>query len=418
MKEGRLEISQPFVNQLNNCHVCHVSNIKISGASLMWSWYREISSKNKMNMQLSYSNREYSGSTQLTWRVNTYNLEYQQEYNLNSRHHLIWGGGVLYNRINTRGTYTYSFSPEDFNWAIVNSFIQDEITLLPDKLFLTLGSKFEYHEDLDDIYIQPTVRILGKINKSNVIWGAISRAIRTPSWAEKYPDMRYVRVTSLGNVLYTVTRNYNLEPEQLTSYEIGFRTYFEDKASFSTALFFNKYKKLITLPIPTTYEYELIPIPHVVAHSTPVNGMDGESYGVEVEANFKVTNWWKIFCSYAYSELFLHNELEVPTVVWGEEIEGKSPKNTASVRLLFDLPKNFELNIWLRYSDSIPTLKIPSYFTADVSVSWKPTPNLELSISGTNLFDPTHPEYKTFFFVPSGQSEVERSFTATVKYYF
>jgi iron complex outermembrane receptor protein len=48
----------------------------------------------------------------------------------------------------------------------------------------------------------------------------------------------------------------------------------------------------------------------------------------------------------------------------------------------------------LRYRDYYPERGIASYLEMDVRLGWKPVKNIELSISGRNLLDSSHAEFK------------------------
>jgi iron complex outermembrane receptor protein len=52
-----------------------------------------------------------------------------------------------------------------------------------DTLLLTLGSKLE-HNDFTGVEIQPSARIRWDMNETNMMWGAVSKAVRTPTIAE------------------------------------------------------------------------------------------------------------------------------------------------------------------------------------------------------------------------------------------
>jgi iron complex outermembrane receptor protein len=58
-----------------------------------------------------------------------------------------------------------------------------------------------------------------------------------------------------------------------------------------------------------------------------------------------------------------------------------------------DLPWNLELDIGLRYSDTIPDASAPSYLLMDARIAWHPRENLEIAIVGQNIFDDKHPEH-------------------------
>src|SRR5581483_4705429 len=65
-----------------------------------------------------------------------------------------------------------------------NLFIQDEIKLIGDYLRLTVGSKIGINNYTEFEY-QPNVRITWKPSTTQTIWGAVSRAVRTPARTDR-----------------------------------------------------------------------------------------------------------------------------------------------------------------------------------------------------------------------------------------
>ena len=74
----------------------------------------------------------------------------------------------------------FSFQPEKRDTHFYSGFLQDNITLIPDRFHVILGSKFE-HNIYTGFEIQPNFRFLLTLNEYQTFWGAISRAVRTPS---------------------------------------------------------------------------------------------------------------------------------------------------------------------------------------------------------------------------------------------
>jgi iron complex outermembrane receptor protein len=97
--------------------------------------------------------------------------------------------------------------------------------------------------------------------------------------------------------------------------------------------------------------------------------------------------------------------------------EGNTPKHTVILRSLFDLPKDFTLDLTGRYVSRLSQSQIPDYIQADVRVGWKYTKNLELSLVGQNLLDSAHSEFVGNLF---GQSriDIERAFYGKVMWNF
>jgi iron complex outermembrane receptor protein len=192
--------------------------------------------------------------------------------------------------------------------------------------------------------------------------------------------------------------------EDLTAYEIGYRfNPFED-VSIDIAAFYNDYDDLLTAeagPVDLSNFPTYLSIPAVFD-----NKMKGDTYGVEVSAQWQALDWWQLHVTYTYLDMQLHGIGE--NSVTPELQEGQSPENQALLRSLMDLPMDLELDTTVRYVDHIPTFDINSYSEMDLRLGWKPKDFFELSIAGRNLLDNGHEEYRgTIFAIPS--SDIERS---------
>jgi iron complex outermembrane receptor protein len=72
---------------------------------------------------------------------------------------------------------------------------------------------------------------------------------------------------------------------------------------------------------------------------------------------------------------------------------GSSPRHQWYLRSSIDLPKHFEHDTTLRFVDHLPSLNIPSYYSLDAHLGWRPLPRVEFSIGGQNLLDNQHLEF-------------------------
>ena len=97
-----------------------------------------------------------------------------------SRQDVVWGGGYTYSQSDTQGNLTFSLNPADQNLQLFSTFFQDEIALLPDKLFLTLGTKLE-HNIYSGFSLMPNVRVSWTPSTRHMFWAAVSEAERTPN---------------------------------------------------------------------------------------------------------------------------------------------------------------------------------------------------------------------------------------------
>jgi iron complex outermembrane receptor protein len=79
----------------------------------------------------------------------------------------------------------------------------------------------------------------------------------------------------------------------------------------------------------------------------------------------------------------------------GAAANGSSPHHQVVMRSVFTFPRAVEFDQTLRYVSALsaPATTIDAYTTADVRLSWRPTPALELSLVGQNLLQPHHQEF-------------------------
>ncbi len=67
------------------------------------------------------------------------------------------------------------------------------------------------------------------------------------------------------------------------------------------------------------------------------------------------------------------------------DAEGSSPHNQVRLYSYWDLPRNWEFDVGLRYVDNRPRLDVGDYISLDVRLGWVPSENFEFSIVGQNL---------------------------------
>ncbi len=419
---GVEEVTQSLSPPNYSSYIYHVNDMDTTGGNLLGRWSRRDPSGDGWQLQAFYDYSGFTGSSVLEWSTHILDLEYQQDRAWGSCQHWTWGMGYRFNRTETDGSAGCSFSPEDSDWSVLSAFAQDEITLIRDRLFLTIGSKFEYNQDTG-FAVQPNARLLWQLDDRNTLWAAISRALRTPSRSEL--DILITNASHLpvpapipNLVINQILGNEDVKSEGLLAFEIGYRKRISDSLSLDTTAFLNRYDNLVGAPQPIDVSPEFKPVPHLATTTEPENVMDGEVYGVEIEANWDVTGRWKLRGAYTFTEMFLHNKTDQPLIIWGEELEGKAPRHMMSLRSQWTLPKDVEFDVWLRYVDDLSALDIPAYVTADLRLSWRARPNLELSLVGQNLFDPQHPEYEQSAILPAEADQVERSFYGKITWRF
>jgi iron complex outermembrane receptor protein len=311
-------------------------------------------------------------------------------------------------------------APEERTIQLGSFLVQDEIILVPDQLRLTLGSKFE-HNSFTGFEVQPSGRLLWTPHPRHAFWSSVSRAVRTPSRIESDGRLR-IRVdppsAATGGlpVAYEARGDSGFDSETLLAYELGYRVQPIDRVSLDLALFYNDYDDLRSLEQqPTGFETE--PTPHIVVPLVAGNRMYGESYGVELAANYRVSTPWRLQASYSFIQMQLHLK-PGSTDPFSTATERQTPHHQFGLRSFLDLPHHFELDAGIRYVDNLPGHGIPSYLVLDARIGWRPSPNWELSLVGRNWLDSQHPEFPGSELVRTRNTEVQHSIHGIVTWMF
>ena len=393
-----------------------------SGGNVLVRWTHDLGEDSNFVLQAyyDYSGRRGTNDT-FNFSVNTFDVDFQHQLPLGDRQKVIWGASYRLTEIFWKGTATgfdngFAIGPDRafVQRNLFSAFLQDEFKVVDDRLFLTLGSKFEHNEYTGFEY-QPTARLLWTPTKRQSAWASVSRAVRTPSFLENDLNITALPIIlAPGRALFPrIANNPDLGSEAVIAYELGYRAQATDKLSFDAALFFNRYDRLsVTTPGVAGID------PETGALVLPVNrtnGADADTYGVELAATWNITDWWRLNGQYTYLKMDIHADRKLPlTSRSGAEVaagEGKSPQNQFYVRSSFDLPGHLELDLIGRYADNLAgfTPGIRGYTTMDARLAWKPHKYLELAIVGQNLLDDHHPEFGTSPLVRSPLVEVGRS---------
>ena len=114
-----------------------------------------------------------------------------------------------------------AFVPPDRSDGLYSGFVQDEFGLIPDRVRLTLGSKFE-HNSYQRIRSSAwrTCSVTPDVNQT--MWAAITRAVRTPSRVET-DDTTTGLVNAAIPSFARLASNADFKPESLLAYEVGYR---------------------------------------------------------------------------------------------------------------------------------------------------------------------------------------------------
>ena len=367
----------------------------VRGGNVLGRWSHTFSPNSDLRLQAYYDRTERDAVIFKETR-DTFDIDFQHRFALGERNDVMWGAGYRATSDKVGNTPTIALNPDNRTVDLFSGFIQDEIALAPDRLRLTLGSKFEQN-DFTGFEAQPSGRLLWTPAAHQTFWASISRAVRTPSRVEDDVTLNQPREVTPGFfVPITIQGNRDFGSESLLAYEIGYRTQPHQRLSLDLAGFYNDYDNLRSL--------EQDPVVPTLFHVG--NKLYGESYGVETAATLEITRWWRLQPAYTFLQMALHKR-PGSTDSTSEQDEGKSPRHQMSVRSSMDLPGDLSLDCTVRYVDHLPALTISSYVELDVRLGWRLNRNLELAIVGQNLLEGRHREFSPSF-INTQQTAIQR----------
>lgn len=410
-------VKQGISNQPSTQNSIDTYQANVSGLNLLARWQRHVTNGDFI-LQTYYD---------LTQRQEfyydedrgIYDLDFQHRWQLNERHEFLWGLGFRYTYDDIKDSSLITFIPSKRQDNLFSAFVQSEFKIplhflsqnlkIDDgrKLRFILGTKLE-HNDYTGFEIQPTARVLWNQNNKHVLWAAISRAVRTPSRL----DEDFLLNVELPTIQLVVQGNPDLQSEELTSYEFGYRFNMTNQFLFDTAFFYNNYDKLRT---NETINFKPFP-PPPTSISQWGNQMDGEVYGLELATHWQVTKTWKLIGTYSYLDMQLHRK-PMSNDIDTEQLENNSPHHQASLRSLWNLSPKLEFDTALYYVDNVSNQNAPHYTRFDIHLGWLPNPTLELNLGIRNTQDNQHHEFGLGSRI-TPLNEVPRAMYMQLKYRF
>jgi iron complex outermembrane recepter protein len=361
----------------------HLAGTAIMGQNLMGIWNRTFSSESDLQVQVYFDHtwRKSTLSPTLVFRddLKTYDFDLHHRFPLIGRQSVLWGAGYRLMQNHVGNFMPLAFLPASKDMHRFNGFVQDEITLVPDQLKATLGTKVE-HEGYSGFNLQPAAKVAWTPTDKQVLWGSVSRAVRTPSRIDVEFYAPEPPVTP-GTLKYAGSPEF--ESEKMIAYELGYRLQPIEAVSFSAATFYNRYDDLRSteLPNPSNLTVEFR------------NGLEGDSRGIELSAQVQALSWWQLRGGYTYLEKDLwekpgHTDFTKPRGEWID------PAYQMSLQSMMDLPVGFQVNAFGYYVDRLPGPGVPKRFAYDASLVWRYR-NIEASAHGRNLADDHDPEFRT-----------------------
>ncbi len=370
------------------------------GMNLVANWNKKLSNKSNFILN-SYLDYDQFSIPVLQRAARTLDLDFQHFYNFSKDNQFIWGLGYRQISDSVDEAAISSTIPEPINYTHskrndqwFSAFIQDKYGIIPDKLYLTVGTKIEKN-DFTGFEYQPNARLSYYPARNQTLWAAVSRSVRTPTRGESDVTIRSQNSTVVlnqGNPAYGI--------EQLIAYEAGYRIKPTTKTLIDATAFVNNYSKLRTFdkgpnaggPYPAP---------------TAGNLGYGESYGFELTAKWQAMDNWKLEMNYDHLDMFLHtssastdNYSVIGKADNLENAEGQSPHDQIKLKSFYNITPKVEFDNILYYVGGLNkgngnnVSGIAPYVTWDTRVGYLMTRNLDLSLGIKDVMNQVHSEFK------------------------
>ena len=392
-----------------------------SGGDLLGRWNHSFS-RSSTSLQMYYDRTNISDPTVFGDHESVYDIDFQHDIHLGESQELVWGLGYRSIQDTNGSSATVSLQPVHSNLNQFSGFVQDEVSLFDSRLRVTLGSKFE-HNAFTGFEFEPNIRFVGILTKNQSVWAAVSRAVRTPALTEEGLRLNEAVAPPGAPPFYSplpvveaIFGSNQFKSEDLIAYEVGYRIQATSTFSADIATFYNNYSNLRSAEPGTPFP-EGSPFPtDVVVPFVASNKMGGGTYGAELFADWRVIPKWRLQGSYSYLQMDIEKNQDSldPTP---DNPDGASPRHQWYVRSSLDLPKHIEQDVTLRYVSQLPSLGIPSYYSLDANLTWRPIALLELSIGGQNLLNDKHIEFVPEF-INTIPTVVSRSVRGSITWRF
>jgi iron complex outermembrane receptor protein len=381
---GRVGLTMPLLVNVFSPRIDTQAWVDLSGGFIQSAWKHQFSERSETSLQISFD--RFTRLDVIGEDRNHFSLDFQHHFAWTPRHDLVWGASFVHSKSNSRGSPTMFLQPSTSSLENYGAFVQDEIALLPQRLYFTVGTKLD-HNVFTGFNVMPSARLAWLPSKEHTLWAAVSRAVRTPGVDDISLRVNYGGFPGPGGlpILMGQMGNPQFGDERLIAYEAGYRTTALKNLSLDISAFYNAYSNKQTLD-PSVPFLESIPAPlHLMVPFRENNLMYGEGHGLEIALNWKVTNRWKLSPGYAFEGIHMH--LRVPSVDWASVLiaEASSPVHSAQLRSLFSITPTVEWNAAAYFVDRLRSGPIPAYTRVDTGITWHATVKLALSAFGQNL---------------------------------
>ncbi len=348
------------------------SERRVSGVNLLGRWAHELAGGSRVQLQLYFDRAERRQPGALNDKLDTWDIDFQQLSQPLPGHDLILGGGwrLQDDRAENTNPAALALLPASRRMKLWNLYAQDEFAIAQ-HLKLTLGVKLE-HNDYTGMESLPNARLAWEVAPNHLVWGAVSRSVRTPARVD-------TDFFTPATPPFALAGGPNFQSEVAKAYEIGYRGQPMPALSYTISFFrtdFDRLRSVDAGPGGATFN----------------NNFEGRTHGVTSWARWRLNEHWRVNASYAWLKQDFH-AMPGTAPVGGVASLGNDPSHRWTLGSSLDLGANVELDVRLRHSGALPNPAVPAYTALDARLGWRVRPDVELSLTLQNIGEPRHTEW-------------------------
>ena len=356
-------------------------------------WKHTTSAGSQTSLQTYFDHASRDNSTYGGY-LNTLDFDFQQQARLLPHQDFVWGLGYRLNADKLNDSFRISFEPASLNTQIFSAFLQDEISLLPNRLSLSLGARFQ-HDYYNGFNVQPTAQLSWSASERAMLWAQVSRAQRMPSRAETAMRWNLAAFPGPGNlpILVSVFGNPQQKNEQLNAAEAGVRKEFSTFVSVDAEAYFNRYRDLASIE-PEAPRVESTPQPlHLLYPYTLANGLHGTTQGLEIFGHVKLANRWTLSPGYTFLSMHVPGNTGNLTLAQSLSEEGQNPGQQAQLRSYITISPKWQWSNSAYFVGRLENPAVPSYTRVDSVLFYRASDQFTFMLAGQNLLEDLHQEY-------------------------
>ena len=356
-------------------------DIRIAGANLLGRKSMRLAGGSELTAQAYWDFTERNQPGAFIEHLNTLDLQLQSSVTLAERHRIVWGAGyrVAFDRLDNGPAFAFLPGDKKLHWG--NAFVQDEIDVT-DTVRLIAGAKVE-HNNYTGAEFLPTLRLAWKPTGSSLAWGSASRTVRAPSRIDRdfYAPTNPAVVNGVPR--YAFAGGPEFRSEVAAVYELGYRIQPTPSLSWSATAFASDYERLRTLePNPRG------------AGSVFSNLANGSTRGIEMWSTWEPINALRLSGGLVVQRIRTTPEPSSRDQTATTGLATSDPSNYWRLHASYDIARGHTLDMMLRHYGKLNRPAVPGYEALDINYSWLVRPGVEFSVSGRNLLDSSHSEFR------------------------